>query len=276
MLVNVISIINSERTQRVLLRLTSLGFTPKVSPAVDLRQKKLDCLSDVFNIKSFEARYDRTPSAGEIGCTLSHLLAIRHLGADGLSGEGVIFEDDVIPLCRSAIFEQIYADILASPFDIVVLGYSKADNNTEAYVNIVNPFLSIFRSVSPYAIGARYQHTTSGAVGYVVKKRGVAMLSAIETPCHLADDWVYYASLGLNIGYVSPMLVREDILGVNSTLGHDCGFIAPKNHKSAFVRMLLIIRRRLIGFYRLRIMKLKYARFNFRQRPVQPGTSRIS
>jgi hypothetical protein len=185
-------------------------------------------------------------------------------------------EENVIPLCRSAIFEQIYADILALPFDIVVLGYSKADDNTEAYINIINPFLPIFRSVSPNAIGARYQHTTSGAVGYVVKKRVVTMLSAIETPCYLADDWVYYASLGLNLCYDSPMLVREYILGGNSTLGHYCSFIAPKNHKSPFVRMLLIIRRRLIGFYRLGIMKLKYARFNFRQRPVQLGASRIS
>ena len=162
------------------------------------------------------------------------------------------------------------------PFDIVVLGYLNADDNTEAYINIINLFLPVFRFVSPYAIGARYQHTAYGAVGYVVKKRRITMLSAIETPCHLADDWVYYASVGLNIGYVSPMLVREDILGVNSTLGHDCGFITPKNHKSPFVRMLLIIRRRLIDFYRLRIMKLKYAKFNFRQRPVQQGSRRIS
>lgn len=266
MFVNVISIISSERTHRVLSRLISLGYTPKVVPALDLRQKDLGCLTGMFNIKSFEARYNRAPSAGEIGCTLSHLLAIRKLGDKGLSGEGVIFEDDVIPLCGSGTIEQIYTDIIASPFDIVVLGYSKADDNTEAYIDIVNPFLPICRSISPYAIGVRYQHSTSGAVGYVVKKRAATVLFSIETPCHLADDWAYYASLGLNIGYVSPMLVREDILGVKSTLGHDCGFIAPNNHKSFFVRMLLKIRRRVIGFYRLRIMKLKYASFNFRQK----------
>ena len=266
MFVNVISIINSERTHRVLSRLTSLGYVPKVVPAVDLRQKELGCLTGMFNIESFQARYNRTPTASEIGCTLSHLLAIRKLGDDGLSGEGIIFEDDVIPLCGSATIEKIYSDIIASPFDIVVLGYSKADDNTEAYIDIVNPFLPICRSISPYAIGVRYQHTTSGAVGYAVKKRAATICLSIETPCHLADDWVYYASLGLNIGYVSPMLVREDILGVKSTLGHDCGFIAPKNHKFLFVNMLLKIRRRVIGFYRLRIMKLKYARFDFRQR----------
>ena len=257
MRVNVISIIDSERTRRVKSRLDSLGFTPKLLSALDLREEKISDLGGLFDIKSFQIKYGRAPSAGEIGCCLSHMSAIRDLEVDSASGEGVIFEDDVAPLCSSDIFENIYKDIIASPFDIVVLGFSKADDNTEKYIDIVNPFSPTFKSVSPYSIGVRYVHTTCGAVGYVVKERAVKVISAIEVSCHLADDWAYYASCGLNIGYISPMVVREDVLGVKSTLGHDSGFIVPRNSKSQFIMMLLIVRRRLLGFYRLIVMKFR-------------------
>ncbi len=258
MMMNVISIVDSERNTRVLSRLTALGFAVTVIPAVDLRYEELGRLHNSYDITSFERRYGRLPVPGEIGIALSHLMAIRKIAAEGSGGNGVICEDDVIPLCRSDVFERLFEDILASPFDIVVLGYSKCDDNTEAYIDVVNPLLPRFKCESPYVVGVRYEHTTCGAVGYVVKKRAVSVLTTIETPLHLADDWAYFASLGLKIGYLSPMLVREDVLGSQSTVGHDAGYISPRHYGSPVVRALQTIKRKSVGFCRLRILKMKY------------------
>ncbi len=255
--INVISILDSKRYRQVKLRLARLGFKINISHAIDLREKTLGSLYDVFDVKSFEARYGRSPSSGEVGCVLSHLKAIKELNSKSIHG-GVIFEDDVLPLRDASIFQKIYEDIAVSSFDIVVLGYSKTDNNTENYINLMNPLLPVFHTEESYVIGPRYQDTTSGAVGYVVNQKAVAVISDMSFSSHLADDWAYYASIGLSIGYVSPMLVREDILECRSTLGHDSGFIAPKNSKYLFIRMLLKMRRATIGYYRLQIMKLKY------------------
>ena len=256
MKVNVISISNTNRSSKAIERLVPLGFEPKIIQALDCRNRDLDDLRELFDIEEFRVRYGRLPSPGEIGCSLSHLLAIKGLR----NNEGVIFEDDAIPLCDGTIFKSIYKEILLSPFDIVVLGYSKANENTEEYFNLVNPFLPITNTAkTPFAIGVRYQHSTSGAVGYVVKKKGTIILSRLTKISHLADDWGYYSSLGICIGYLNPTLVREDVLGVKSTLGHDTGFITPKDHKFYFIRTLLIFRRKLLGFYRLCIMKIKLA-----------------
>jgi glycosyl transferase family 25 len=259
MQIKVISIIDSERSLSVVERLCSLGFSPNLMPATDFREKELTDLRDVFDIEIFQDRYGRLPTAGEIGCTLSHLSAMRSFNVNDLSRGGVVFEDDAMPRQTSIIFENIYEEILLSPFDIVVLGYSKADDNTEAYFDIVNPFLPVFKTaVGPYNVGVRYQRSTSGAVGYVVKNSSQSILSRIEKPSYLADDWDYYSSLGLSIGYLKPTLVREDTLGLKSTLGHDIGYIAPRHHDVQFIHYLLIFRRKLIGLYRRCIMRLMF------------------
>ena len=51
----------------------------------------------------------------------------------------------------------------------------------------------------------------------------------------LADDWAYYASCGLNIGYISPMVVREDVLGVKSTLSYVQGELLSHSGAAAFL-----------------------------------------
>jgi GR25 family glycosyltransferase involved in LPS biosynthesis len=257
MLVYIVSLPSTERASSVIERFNSLGYSFVLSPAIDCRKRELTDLSNTFGIEMFRARYNRMPLVGEIGCTLSHLLTIQNIN-NNLFDAGVIFEDDAIPLLSSTLFKEIYLDILRSSFDIVVLGYSKANDATEKYINIVNPFMSLYSSVSPYSIGVRHHHSTCGTVGYVVKNKAIDTISSITIPCHLADDWSYYSSLGLAVGYISPMLVREDVFGTASSIGHDTGFIVPRAHEFIVFNLLLKFRRKAIGLYRLLAMFLKY------------------
>ena len=116
-----------------------------------------------------------------------------------------------------------------SDYDIVLLGFSKSDYETEKYINLINPFLKIFTlpiKNHRYHVGERYNHTTSGAVGYFINKKGKEKILDIERNFRLADDWKILDDLGLRIGYLKPTVIMEDI-DMNSSLNHKQYFIRP-------------------------------------------------
>ena len=78
----------------------------------------------------------------------------------------------------------------------------------------------------------------------------------MERIFHLADDWNFYSSLGIKIGYVFPTIVIED-LNQESTLGHNEDYFRQFSSKNVFVNNLMIVRRYIIGFLRKLFLKLK-------------------
>jgi len=222
MKINLISIVGDIREEVSVKRLTAMGFIVDLFPAFDFRVKLLSELDAVANLKEFSNKYSRLPKVAEIGCSLSHLKLIKSLRIGEKKDYEVVFEDDAFPMVQSQEFETICDELSNSPFDIISLGYSKTDEKMESYINMVNPFYPLlWSSNEAYAVGVRYSDGLPGAVGYIVKKNAVLKLTKLEKVEHLADDWSFFSSLGLRIGHVSPMLVKEDYSLLKSTLGHD-------------------------------------------------------
>jgi len=226
MRVNVISIVGSDREKTALARLTKMGFAVDLFPAFDFRERQIAELDGIANLQEFSKRYARLPSAGEIGCSLSHLSLIKSMKMTAGKDYQVIFEDDALPKVSGREFQRICDELSDSPFDVILLGYSKVDEETESYINVVNPFYPLHRVADgSHAVGARYSEGFTGAVGYLVKKSAIVKFARLEKVEHVADDWCFFSSLGLRIGHISPMLVEEDYARTKSTLGHD--FVFP-------------------------------------------------
>lgn len=242
MRINVISIVGSVREKLAVSRLTDMGFVVDLFPAFDFREKQLSELNAIAKLREFSDRYSRPPSAGEIGCSLSHLKLIKSFRMAGGKDYEVVFEDDALPKVPGQEFENICDELSNAPFDVILLGYAKTDEKNESYINIVNPFYPLRRaSNAAYAVGVRYSDSLAGAVGYLVKKSAILKLAELEKVEHLADDWSFFSSLGLRIGHVSPMLVKEDYLSLVSTLEHD-HIARPRFFENRMARSLRSIR----------------------------------
>jgi len=81
-------------------------------------------------------------------------------------------------------------------------------------------------------------------------------ISSLENIFHVADDWNFYSSLGLKIGYVYPSIVIED-LDQKSTLNHNEKYFRPSKSRYKFINNLYFIRRYLVGLFRKLLLKIK-------------------
>ena len=196
----------------------------------------------------------RMPTDREIACSISHQIAINNSDS---KKNVLILEDDARFKIKISLLKRILSIIEKTHYyDIILLGYSKSDKKTEDYINLVNPFLKKIKlpiKRQNYYLGERFEHSTSGAVGYVVTPSAKKKLIQFDNVFRLADDWVLLDSLGLKIGYLNPTIIREDITMISS-LDHTQDFIRPKKTNIIIIDILLSLRRRIIFLYRLLIL----------------------
>ena len=243
-----ITLKDSKRSINYFNYLNSINLIAKPFYGYDFR--KLSPLTEFknFSKKMFSKRYRRNPTCSEIGCSLSHLKAIK---LSDSSEPLIILEDDALLKVKLREFLKIVELIKNTDrYEIVIFGFSKCDVISDYELNIVNPFLPLLRlKDSKYSIGERLIHSTSGALGYYLSPSAKRKISSLEKIFHVADDWSFYSNLGLKIGYVYPSIVIED-LDQKSTLNHNEKYFRPSKSNYKLINNLFFYRRYLIGLIR--------------------------
>lgn len=186
----------------------------QVIPGIDLRDEATD-LDPVFDSDGFVVRYGRPPARAEIGCTLSHLEAIRRVATNSEladSDYGLICEDD-------ARFTENYAGdvprLTRGQFDILVLCFVRAARNWESRI----PISAAVRLPSGSEAGPVWPNAGIGAAGYLVSKRAArGLLAEIgrDRPSWLADDFVFFRDQGVRVWAARPLLIDDDPLAASS------------------------------------------------------------
>lgn len=249
MIIKVISLKKSiDRREYIFKQLSKLDLLYSFEDAIELSSWS-DELLDAYSKKMFELRYNRSPSLGEIGCSLSHDLARKKFLQMNNQEMLMVLEDDAKFMCtKNELFSAVKV-FKKSKFDILILGYSKCDDYYEKHTNIINPIHTI-EKIGRISIGPRYLHSTSGAVGYIIKKNSAKIMSNIEPQSILADDWAYFAKLGLKIVHTNPMIVKEDTANLASTLNHINYSLSFKKSENFIFQHLLFYRKHIVGFLR--------------------------
>ena len=229
--VHVISLKDSLRKKICRNRLVSKGYNPIFHDAFDSRNLKENQLKDLFDFDLFRKSFNHKISAGIVGCVLSHYNLYKTLlEYKNNSGYYIIVEDDCIPLANSNDVENIIDAALESSFDILLLGYSKTDDNQYKIINKTNPFKKLYSS-GKFNIGIRYKQSSCGAVAYVVSRSFLDNITnSIKKPYYVADEWLFLEKkLKLLILHTSPLCFLEDYNNMVSNL--EDGRIANRSVK---------------------------------------------
>jgi glycosyl transferase, family 25 len=213
---HVVSIKNCDRRPIALKRAKECGLKLLFHDAVDLTEHDINSQRNVFNISKFFKRYGRYPASGEIGVLLSHYALWKKLSKEYSDPFYLILEDDFIPkTTKNKIVEILEAVDL--DFDIMILGYSKVNKESENVINIINP-IKVLYSTGENDIGIKFRESTCGMVAYIVSANFVKEISrdSLELPYHLSDDWSIFKQRGFKILHVTPLCFREDFLNMDS------------------------------------------------------------
>jgi hypothetical protein len=218
---HVISLPGSTRRPAAGERAAGAGLTVRFFDAVDALAS--EDVSKLLNTsaRSFQARYGRAQTRGELACLLSHQRLCRMLTSEEAAYQ-LILEDDFIPLAGAGELDGILAAAAARRADVVLLGYAKVDDDGEAAINLSNPLMEA-RSVpnGGRLLGYRCLETTCGALSYLCSRRFLEAMAGDNEYGRLADDWRYHEKLGLSIMHVKPLCFREDYRTMTSSLEGD-------------------------------------------------------
>jgi GR25 family glycosyltransferase involved in LPS biosynthesis len=218
LIANVISLRNSTRRGLVLERASRAGLLVHFHDAVDA--SGLSLTSDLAKSASdtFMGRYGRSQSLGELACLLSHMKLYSEL-LDLHEGPYVILEDDFYLLGDVGEIHSVIRAMNDQGVDVVILGYSKVDDDDERAINICNPLMESSPVFSTgRRIGFRCIETTCGAVSFICNNRFLRIASTSIDYGRLADDWAYYRDCGVSIGHLQPLIFREDYRVLRSDL----------------------------------------------------------
>lgn len=218
--------------------------------AVETKNSSLE-LDLYFSNNLFEEKERRKASSGEVGNKISQYLVIEDFVVNSNNDILIVFEDDVNILCNATAIETLMKEFKESKYDIMVLGYSKCDDLYEKHTNIINPLLITNRCESGIAFGPRYFHSTSGSVGFAIKRNAAKKFLDIKPQFTLTDDWKFFNSIGFNLAYTKPMVVREELSLLESTVGHANISSQGYHSDSLIFSVLLVLRKYLIGYFNL-------------------------
>ena len=261
MIVKIISLKKAtDRREYLKKQFSKLKLTYEFQDAVDPNYCSKDILN-IFSSTKFKSLYKRSPTTAEIGNLISHHLARKNFLQTNNKKTLMICEDDAKFMCTKDELFSVVNTFEKSKFDVLVLGFSKCNNDFEKYVNIINPIMPLFKVANKISIGPRLLHTTSGSVSYLIKKKSVEMISKISPQFALTDDWNYFSKLGLIIGYTDPMIVRENFEELPSYAGHVNSSQSVYKNKILFINLILYCRKNIYGIIRRIILYVKYKNF---------------
>lgn len=229
----VISLASAERRNTTVPKLVDAGF--RVLDAIDGRLMSKEEIAERFDTALFEDTFLHYPKPGEIGCTLSHLIAISDFAAaaGGADDWIVITEDDA---ALSPWWGRDLPRALGAAqrlgVDLAVLGMYSAPMGQPAkdYCSRHHPLgigarpVSVLSTGTPMpavrAVNVIVPQFELGSVGYAMTRSAARTIVAYEgKPYWVADDWRVMRRMGLRIGLVKPTLV-EPSSGVESTIRH--------------------------------------------------------
>lgn len=196
-----------QRLARIGARLDELGLPWTRFPAVEGRSLSPQEQAAVMDAQEFGRRHGMTPTAGELGCYLSHVRVLQAFLASG-HDLALILEDDVQPRAAlPAVLQELAA--CSDGWDMVKL--SAIHSGTPQRVRDLG---------HGYALGVMLSRCT-GSSAYAVHRaaaqRYVERLLPMNLPYDHAFDrgWVY----GLKVRRVVPeVCVHDD--QVESTIGN--------------------------------------------------------
>ena len=144
-----------------------------------------------FNYARCKALYGRTLNAGEVGCALSHRAAYKAI-AEGGAPYALVFEDDI----------SIQRDL--SGLDLEAI---------DSLLNVDKPrVLMLSGDYSFYKKKPIVRlYSAVGAYAYILNKAAARRILAIEPPCSVADDWMFYKRNGLKLYAVCPYMVDANV-----------------------------------------------------------------
>lgn len=218
---HIISLLQSSRRSIAGTRAGSAGLEAVFFDAINASVDPTIGSTMQANARAFRARYGRPQTKGELAALLSHQALYESL-LSSPSGYHLVLEDDFIPLVNADTLEKISALASEQRADIVILGYSKVDDELEAALDVSNPLMNARRvRGTGISVGQRCHESSCGAVSYLVGPVFLAAMAANADRSHLTDDWTYHDGLGLKILHAKPLCFREDFQRMPSSLETD-------------------------------------------------------
>lgn len=186
----------AERWKRIATHLDAIGLHGfRRLEACDGRLLPEAELSGRVDGRFFERWYGRAPSAGEIGCTLSHLAAYATLLA-GDAPFALVLEDDAEP-SRDIVFlldQEILRSWLSEDVPRVLL-------MTQADRYLARPCIRLDKDYRIAPVRNAWL-----AHGYLINRAGARLLQSKQSPIRfLVDDWMDLDMLwGVDVRCVLP------------------------------------------------------------------------
>lgn len=210
-------------------RAETVGLVINFFDAIDAGTNPIVESAFLTSAQIFQVRYGRRQTMGELACLLSHQSLYQSLAMEKPDYH-LILEDDFIPLINVKSLKEILSAAINQGADIVILGYSKVDDDLERAIDVSNPLMNTL--MIPHTdrlIGQRCHETTCGTVSFLVSPHFIDLISNNFDWGRLADDWAYYSHLGLKIRHVKPLCFREDYLNMSSSLEFTRGNLSQGN-----------------------------------------------
>ncbi len=197
-------------------QLDKLGLTAEFMPAVNGKKMSLEQLREITH------DFDNSGlTAGEIGCSLSHISIYKKMVAENIQN-ALILEDD-------SIISSDLPDVLSS------LESKNCYDKPHTYL-LTSP--QCYDKSSPIQIHGEYQSfkfiDAWNAHGYVINIAAATKMANSLNPVFLeADQWKHFSRAGyMNISCVAPILIsNRDFSRENSNLEYDRALMADKRRK---------------------------------------------
>ncbi len=203
MIVFVISL-KQEKERRAFMRhqLDQLGFEYEFIDAIP----GIDCIGDSRWYDDAAARQleDRSLSAGEVGCALSHASVYAEIVKRQLPWALVLEDDSILHPDLPMVVKALENGIIEQG-DLVFL--ERCDHYRPGSAK---PLFGMFCIVDPILI----RHgNNAGAAGYIVTYKAALAMKDLNIPVHFpADNWGYYRDLVCYRGVIPTLtLIRQDL-----------------------------------------------------------------
>lgn len=230
--VYVVSLLDAnERRNAISEQLLGKGFSFTIVDSVDFREILPKNLEHLYNIHP-DSSLKRVITSGEVGCALSHIKTYEEFIATNYDYALILEDDAILDRVNPSKLEE-YCEVLNVDYDVILLGYSKLAQAKEKKYYLQYPIKTKY-SFDKYRLGEAWKNSASGAVGYIITRKGVEKILRDYSIQHkirtVADDWLYFEKVcGLNILHVRPVIVFENFINLNSSLEEERAIVQYSN-----------------------------------------------